>query len=109
MVGASGTLYGHIGLLIQTPADGGAVLDVNSRRIRQIGWDLVKENAILCTFLCALLALIAWTSGTAGGLAWEAQLGGFLFGLSLGPKLLPRAAAMRSEAELSSTTFVSAN
>jgi membrane associated rhomboid family serine protease len=105
MVGASGALYGLIGLLVRTPADGGTVLDVKSRRIRRIGWDLVKQNA----FLCALLALIAWTSGTAGGLAWEAHLGGFLFGLCIGPMLLPRAAAVRSEEELNPDTFVSAN
>jgi membrane associated rhomboid family serine protease len=105
MVGASGALYGLIGLLVRTPADGGTVLDVKSRRIRRIGWDLVKQNA----FLCALLGLIAWTSGTAGGLAWEAHLGGFLFGLCIGPMLLPRAAAVRSEEELNPDTFVSAN
>lgn len=88
MVGASGGLYGLVGLLIRTPADGGAILAVKSTRIRRIGWDLVKENL----FLFTLLALISWSSGTAGGLAWEAHLGGFLFGLFVGPKLLPRSA-----------------
>lgn len=105
MVGASGALYGLIGLMIRTPADDGTVLAVKSRRIRRIGWDLVKQNA----FLFALLALIAWTSGTAGGLAWEAHLGGFLFGLCIGPKLLPRAAATTFDGELVSDIFVPAN
>jgi membrane associated rhomboid family serine protease len=86
MIGASGGLYGLIGLLIRTPAAGGNVLGVKSTRIRRIGWELAKQNA----FLFALLALISWSSGTAGGLAWEAHLGGFLFGLCIGPKLLPR-------------------
>lgn len=89
MVGASGGLYGLIGLLIRTPPDGGPVLDVKSARIKRIGWDLVKQNA----FLFVLLAMLSWSSGAAGGLAWEAHLGGFLFGLLAGPKLLPRAAA----------------
>jgi len=89
MVGASGGLYALVGLLIRTPPNGGALLSVRSMRIRRIGWDLVKENM----FLFALLAVIAWTSGTAGGLAWEAHLAGFLFGMFVGPKLLPAAAA----------------
>lgn len=105
MVGASGALYGMIGLMIRTSADGGTVLAVRSRRIRRIGWDLVKQNA----FLFALLALMAWASGTAGGLAWEAHLGGFLFGLFIGPKLLPRGTAITPDGELVSDTFVPAD
>lgn len=105
MVGASGALYGLIGLLIRTPADGGTVLAVKSKRIRRIGWDLVKQNA----FLFALLALIAWTSGSAGGLAWEAHLGGFLFGLCIGPKLLPRAALTPPDEERGAHAFVPAD
>lgn len=105
MVGASGALYGLIGLTIRTSADGGKIVAVKSKRIRRIGWDLVKQNA----FLFALLGLIAWTSGTAGGLAWEAHLGGFLFGLFVGPKLLPRTAAADPDGELSSETFVPAH
>lgn len=89
MVGASGALYGLVGLLVRIPAGDGALLSVRSSKMRRIGWDLVKQNA----FLFGLLALMAWSSGGAGGLAWEAHLGGFLFGLLAGPKLLPRAVA----------------
>ncbi len=105
MVGASGALYGLVGLTIRTSADGGSLVAVKSRRIRRIGWDLVKENA----FLFALLALIAWTTGTAAGLAWEAHLGGFLFGLFIGPKLLPRAEATTPDGGLLSDTLMPAN
>lgn len=104
MVGASGGLYGLIGLMIRTPPDGGTVLAVRSKRIQRIGWDLIKQNA----FLFSMLALMAWTSGTAGGLAWEAHLGGFLFGLCIGPKLLPRAAATPHDEALPPETFVPA-
>ncbi|WP_157190316.1 rhomboid family intramembrane serine protease [Novosphingobium sp. Rr 2-17] len=105
MVGASGALYGLIGLLIRTPTEEGTVLPIKSKRIRRIGWDLVKQNA----FLFTLLALLAWTSGTAGGLAWEAHLGGFLFGLCVGPKLLPRAPAIATEGELVTDSLVATN
>ncbi|MDT8758119.1 rhomboid family intramembrane serine protease [Sphingomonas psychrotolerans] len=105
MVGASGALYGLVGLLIRTSADGTSVLAVRSRQIRRVSWDLVKQNA----FLFALLALIAWASGTAGGLAWEAHLGGFLFGLFVGPKLLPRTEATTSEGGLLSDTLMRAD
>jgi membrane associated rhomboid family serine protease len=93
MVGASGGLYGLFGLLIRAPENGGTVLSVKSARIRRTGWGLVKENI----FLFALLAMMSWSSGTAGGLAWEAHLAGFLFGLCVGPKLLPRAATAARE------------
>ncbi|WP_404338788.1 rhomboid family intramembrane serine protease [Sphingomonas sp. MMS12-HWE2-04] len=95
MLGASGALYGLLGLLIRAPVDGTDLLPVQSRRIRRVGWDLVKHNA----FLFALLASMAWASGTAGGLAWEAHLGGFLFGLLAGPKLLPRASGAAADIE----------
>ena len=86
MLGASGALYGLLGLLIRAPVDGTNVLPLTSPQIRRVGWGLAKENA----FLFVLLATLAWASGTAGGLAWEAHLGGFLFGLLVGPKLLPQ-------------------
>lgn len=97
MVGASGALYGLLGLLIRAPANGAGVLPVKSRRIRRVSWDLVKQNA----FLFALLATMAWASGTAGGLAWEAHLGGFLFGLLAGPKLLARVSEVGPDMEAS--------
>lgn len=86
MVGASGAVYGLLGLLIRTQAGDGTISSIRSTRIRRISWDLAKQNA----FLFVLLALMAWASGTSGGLAWEAHLGGFLFGLFVGPKFLPR-------------------
>lgn len=87
MVGASGGLYGLLGLLIRVPAANGALLPVRSRTIRRTGWELIKQNI----FLFVLLALMSWSNGGTGGLAWEAHLGGFLFGLFAGPKFLPRA------------------
>lgn len=84
MLGASGALYGLLGLLIRTPANGEGLLSIKSLGIRRVGWELIKQNA----FLFVLLAIMAWANGAAGGLAWEAHVGGFLFGLLVGPKLL---------------------
>jgi membrane associated rhomboid family serine protease len=105
MVGASGGIYGLIGLLIRTSADNGTVLAIKSRQIRRIGWDLVKQNA----FLFVLLALMSWSSGSAGGLAWEAHLGGFLVGLFVGPRLLPRTAPAASSETPASETSIPAS
>jgi len=86
MVGASGGIYGLVALLLRTRPDGGPLLAIRSRTIRRSGWALVKENA----FLFLLLALMSWVGDAAIGLAWEAHLGGFLFGLLAGPWFLPR-------------------
>jgi len=88
MVGASGGIYGLIALLLRSRPDGGPVLAIRSRTIRRSGWALVKENA----FLFVLLAVMSWAGDAAIGLAWEAHLGGFLFGLLAGPWFLPRSA-----------------
>jgi membrane associated rhomboid family serine protease len=96
MLGASGALYGLLGLLIRLPVDGEDLVSLKSRSIRRTSWNLIKENA----FLFALLAVMAWVSGTAGGLAWEAHVGGFLFGLIVGPKMLPSALQDRSHSRV---------
>lgn len=90
MVGASGALYGLIALFVRIPGNGAAPLSLRSGKIRRIGWELIKQNA----FLFVLLAMMSWSSG-GGGLAWEAHLGGFLFGFFAGPKLLPRSVEAR--------------
>lgn len=86
MVGASGALYGLVGLLIRVPPKDEALRTLESTHVRRIGWSLIKTNL----FLIALLGVMAWSSGGGGGLAWEAHLGGFLFGFFIGPKVLLR-------------------
>jgi membrane associated rhomboid family serine protease len=95
MLGASGALYGLLGLLIRTPANGEDMVSLASVRVRRAGWSLIKENA----FLFALLAILAWGYGTGGGLAWEAHFGGFLFGLLVGPKFVPDPSVGQSTAQ----------
>jgi membrane associated rhomboid family serine protease len=88
MLGASGALYGLIGLLVRAPTGRDTLLPIHAPQLRRVGWGLIKDNL----FLIALLWVLSFGSGFAGGLAWEAHLGGFLFGLLVGPFFLPPAA-----------------
>jgi membrane associated rhomboid family serine protease len=89
MLGASGAIYGLFGLFLRLPPEGETLMPIRSARMRRAGVQLVKDNL----FLIALLTLPALLTGSGGGLAWEAHLGGFLFGLLAGPRFLPRHAA----------------
>ncbi|WP_442679388.1 rhomboid family intramembrane serine protease [Sphingomonas sp. ASY06-1R] len=88
MIGASGALYGVIGLVVRLPAEGDALQPLRSRRMLRIYWSLIKDNL----FLIVLLGVMFLGSGSKVGLAWEAHLGGFLFGLLVGPFFLPSTA-----------------
>ncbi|HYC68077.1 rhomboid family intramembrane serine protease [Brevundimonas sp.] len=86
MVGASGALCGLWGVAARLPPEGG-VAALTSRPVRQQVVAFLKMNVVLFVILFVLVRL----SGGVGGLAWEAHLGGFLFGLLAGPRLAPRA------------------
>lgn len=86
MVGASGAICGLWGAAARFDP-GGGVAALTSRRVRDQVVEFLKMNAILFAILFVLVRL----SGGVGGLAWEAHLGGFLFGLLFGPRLAPRA------------------
>ncbi|QQV76126.1 rhomboid family intramembrane serine protease [Sphingomonas aliaeris] len=92
MVGASGAIYGLLGLLIRLPREGEPLMPVLSRRTKAIVIGLVKSNA----WLIVIFAVIPFLFGQSAGLAWEAHLGGFLFGLLAGPWFLPHDARMPS-------------
>ena len=86
MLGASGAICAVVGLLLRLPNDGYELHPLRSERMQLAAKEFVKENLILIL----ILTVPALLSGRGGGVAWEAHLGGLLFGLVLGPKLLPK-------------------
>ncbi len=78
MVGASGAIYGLLGLLVRLPPPG----DEMKAMDRDHAWQLTKEFVRDNGWLFVALTLPNLLAGREGGLAWEAHLGGFLFGLA---------------------------
>lgn len=85
MVGASGAICGLWGLLVRS--------DLESRRLRPLASREVllglRDFSISNAVLFGLLFMLAQSQGAAGGLAWEAHLGGFLLGLLAAPLFVP--------------------
>ena len=81
LVGASGGLFAVVGMLARTPTQHGALAPLFSAETKAAAQDFVKNN-IWLVIIFTLPLLIA---GQEGGLAWEAHLGGFLFGLLSAP------------------------
>jgi len=84
MIGASGAIYGLVGLLLGIRL----LEEVEFVELKKLPYALalfIKNNV----FFLILLLIGGALAGVAGGVAWEAHLGGFLFGLCVGPWLLP--------------------
>lgn len=84
-IGASGAIFGLVGALARVDPVGGHVVPLISRRC----WLLVKmffrDHAIIFGLVFLVLAL----TGGAAMIAWQAHLGGMLFGLLVVPVFLP--------------------
>jgi len=84
MLGASGAIYGLLGLLLRSPSQQGNLAPLWSPELRRGAVEFVKTNFLMFLYL-TVPAMIA---GQSGGVAWEAHLGGFLFGLIAAPVFL---------------------
>lgn len=89
MLGASGAICGLWGAIARIGPDA-ELLPLRSRHTMRVVRDFIVANAILF----ALVFLLVLITRGQGGLAWEAHLGGFLFGLFGVPFLKPRSAPL---------------
>ena len=79
MVGISGAICGLWGATLRLPPERGwALAPLFSRQVVWGARQFAISNAIIFAIIFALVFL---SGGGVGGLAWEAHLGGFLFGL----------------------------
>lgn len=95
MLGASGAIYGLVGFLVRYPQIGAQIVPIWSKEMLKTSVELVKDNFKLFLYF----GLPPLLMGRAGGLAWEAHLGGFIVGLLLCPFLLLSATKTQENAK----------
>lgn len=83
MVGASGAICGLLGALWRISPDSDELLPIWSRRTRILAKRFAWDHLPLLILLVPTLL-----TGRGGGIAWEAHLGGLLFGMLAGPRFL---------------------
>ena len=86
VLGASGAIFGLVAALARVNPTTGNAVDLRSQRT----WLLVKFFIQNHLSLFVFLAIMALASGRWVGLAWEAHLGGLLFGFFATPFYLIR-------------------
>ncbi|WP_339933052.1 rhomboid family intramembrane serine protease [uncultured Brevundimonas sp.] len=86
MVGASGAIFGLWGAVGRIRADG-SMAPLRSRRVRDEVLQVLLLNLVVYGLVFILTQI---EDGGFGGIAWEAHIGGFLFGLLVMPWLAPR-------------------
>lgn len=92
MVGASGAISGLIGLVSRLSGEHRGLVPLFSAEMGRRIWRFVKANL----WLIALITVPILLAGGAGGIAWEAHLGGFLLGLVAAPVFLVSARDARA-------------
>jgi membrane associated rhomboid family serine protease len=86
MLGSSGAIFGLLGAIARIHPLTGMAVSVKSRRTWLVTKFFIQNHFVLF----AVAAVIAVTSGQTTLLAWEAHLGGLLFGFLAAPAFLAR-------------------
>ena len=81
MVGASGAICGLWGAASRMLPWEPSLLPMRAPSVRRNAWNFVVSNLVLFAIIFGLVTV----SGGGGGLAWQAHLGGYLFGLLASP------------------------
>ena len=85
-VGASGAIFGMVGLMARLPRSSTLAPAEYWQPIRPVTGELLAKTA----FLLAIISLPGILTPGFMGMAWEAHLGGFVVGFFAGPLFLPR-------------------
>ena len=86
MLGSSGAIFGLLGAIARIHPVTGMADSVRSRRTWLVTKFFLQNHFVLFT----IAALVAVTTGQITLLAWEAHLGGLLFGILAAPAFLAR-------------------
>lgn len=87
-LGASGAIFGLIGALARVHPATGVAVSILSRRSWLLARMFIRDHLVMFALIFGAIVL----TGQSALVAWEAHLGGMLFGLFVAPLFLPRAA-----------------
>ena len=95
-LGASGAIFGLLGALARIHPAQGTVVAILSRRSWLLARMFVRDHLVMFVVIAAAVLL----TGQSAMVAWQAHLGGVVFGLFVAPIFLPRASRNRRRASL---------